>query len=239
MGLVQDFTSFKTKAGFKLYDVFLAGFVVVLLVSNIIAVKLIQVGSIVLTAAVFMFPLSYIFGDVLTEVYGYSGSRRIIWMGFAGNVLMVLAFLMAIVLPFPEFWGNQKAFATILGMVPRIVIASLVAYWAGEFVNSYVMAKMKEWMVQWDPKHTHLWMRTIGSTVAGQAVDSVLFVLLGFSFSMPWAPLFAMVFWQWVFKCGVEAVFTPVTYLVVNAVKKVEGLDIVGSESYSPMKFSH
>jgi queuosine precursor transporter len=237
MNLIQDFKAFETKAGFKLYDVFLAAFVAVLLLSNIIAVKLISVGPIVLTAAVFMFPLSYIFGDVLTEVYGYAGSRRIIWLGFGANILMILAFLMAIVLPHPAFWGDQKAFVTILGAVPRIVVASLIAYWAGEFINSYILARMKEWMVKWDPDHKHLWMRTIGSTLAGQAVDSFLFVLIGFSFSMPWAPLFMMIIWQWVFKVGIEIVLTPVTYLVVGKVKKAEGIDVVGASTYTPMKF--
>jgi len=220
-----------------LYDLFLAAFVTILLLSNIIAVKLIAVGPIVLTAAVFMFPLSYIFGDVLTEVYGYSGSRRIIWIGFGANILMVLAFLMTIVLPHPVFWKDQPALVSILGAVPRIVLASLIAYWVGEFANSFVLAKMKEWMVRWDPVHTHLWMRTIGSTLVGQAFDSFLFVLIGFSFTMPWTPLFMMVLWQWVFKCGVEVVLTPLTYLVVARVKKAEGIDTVGARTYSPMAY--
>ena len=237
MDKVQDFAAVeaKWKDGFKLYDVFLAGFVAILLLSNIIAVKLIQLGPITLTAAVFLFPISYIFGDVLTEVYGYAGSRRIIWMGFAANILMVLVFLMAIVLPFPVFWKGQDAFVATLGSVPRIVLASLIAYWVGEFANSFVLAKMKIWMVKWDPDHKYLWMRTIGSTLVGEGLDSILFVILGFAFSMPWPALFTMIFWQWAFKCGVEIVFTPVTYAVVGKVKAVEGVDTIGARTYNPM----
>jgi uncharacterized integral membrane protein (TIGR00697 family) len=237
MNLVQDWKAFESKAGFKLYDVFLAAFVAVLLLSNIIAVKLIQLGPIVLTAAVFLFPLSYIFGDVLTEVYGYAGSRRIIWLGFAANILMVLAFLMAIVLPHPVFWGDQKAMVAILGAVPRIVIASLIGYFVGEFVNSYILAKMKEWMITWDPNSKHLWMRTIGSTLAGEGIDSIIFVIVGFAFSMPWGALFMMILWQWVFKTSIEVLFTPVTYIVVRKVKQVEGIDVVGAGTYNPLKF--
>lgn len=223
--------------GFKLYDVFLAAFVALLLLSNIIAVKLIAVGPIVLTAAVFLFPLSYIFGDVLTEVYGYARSRRIIWLGFAANVLMVLVFWMAISLPAPGFWKNQEALVTVLGSVPRIVLASLVAYWVGEFMNSFVLAKMKEWMIKWDPNHKHLWMRTIGSTLIGEGLDSLLFVVIGFLGTMSLGAVFTMVLWQWVFKCGIEVVFTPLTYIVVSKVKKIEGVDTVGAATYSPMVF--
>jgi uncharacterized integral membrane protein (TIGR00697 family) len=222
----------------KLFSIYLTGFIAVLLLSNIIAVKLIQIGPITLTAAVFLFPISYIFGDVLTEVYGYGGARKIVWLGFGANILMVLAFLMAIVLPHPAFWQDQKAFVTILGAVPRIVLASLVAYWCGSFTNDFILARMKEWMVKWDPNHKHLWMRTIGSTLAGQAVDSTLFVVIGFAFTMPLVPLLLMVFWQWAFKCAVEVIFTPVTYAVVGATKKAEGLDTVGTDTYSPFKFN-
>ncbi|RDE12176.1 MAG: transporter [Candidatus Thorarchaeota archaeon] len=223
--------------GFKLYDVFLAAFVALLLLSNIIAVKLIAVGPIVLTAAVFLFPLSYIFGDVLTEVYGYARSRRMIWLGFAANILMVLAFWLAISLPAPVFWKNQEALVTVLGSVPRIVLASLIAYWVGEFMNSYVLARMKEWMIKWDPNHKHLWMRTIGSTIVGEGLDSILFVIIGFFGTMPFGAVLMMIFWQWVFKCGIEIVFTPLTYKVVATVKKVEGVDTIGAATYSPLVF--
>jgi hypothetical protein len=214
--------------GFKLYDVFLAAFVTFLILSNIIAVKLIAVGPIVLTAAVFLFPLSYIFGDVLTEVYGYARSRRIIWLGFAANILMVLVFWMTIVLPAPMFWKDQPALVTVLGSVPRIVFASLIAYWVGEFTNSYILARMKEWMIKWDPAHKHLWMRTIGSTIVGEGLDSILFVAIGFFGTMPFSGVLTMIFWQWVFKCTIEIVFTPFTYFIVSKVKKIEGVDVVG-----------
>jgi hypothetical protein len=237
MSEIKDFKEVKSRwqKGFKLYDVFLTAFITFLLLSNIIAVKLIAIGPITLTAAVFLFPLSYIFGDVLTEVYGYAGSRRIIWFGFIANIIMVLVFFFAILLPFPGFWGGQEAFVATLGAVPRIVIASLIAYWVGSFANSFVLARMKEWMIKWDPTHKHLWMRTIGSTIVGEGLDSFLFVVLGFAFTLPWDAVIAMVLWQWVFKCGVEIVLTPVTYIVVNKVKQIEGIDTVGTDSYTPM----
>jgi len=231
MGVVR---SNEKTLGYKLYDVFLAAFVALLLLTNIIAVKLIAIGPIVLTAAVFVFPLTYIFGDVLTEVYGYSASRRIIWLGFGSNVLMSLLFWMAIALPYPEFWVHQQAFVTILGSVPRIVVASLLGYWIGEFLNSYVLARMKEWMVSWDPQHKHLWMRTVGSTVVGESADSIVFVLVGFFGTMPFPVLLSMVWWQIVVKIGVEVVFTPITYWIVGHVKRIEGVDVVGANTYNP-----
>lgn len=221
----------------RLFSIYLAGFIALLMLSNIIAVKLIQVGPVVLTAAVFLFPFTYIFDDVLTEVYGFAGSRKIIWLGFGANALMVAVFLAAIALPFPPFWKGQEAFRSVLGTVPRIVAGSMVGYWCGEFTNSYILARMKEWMVRWDPKHRHLWMRTVGSTIGGEAVDSVLFVTVGFGFTMPWAAVATLIAWQWVFKVGVEVVMTPVTYLVVGATKRAEGLDVVGAKSYSPFQY--
>lgn len=235
--LVKDFRKVKNLRGneFRLYDVFLAVFVTFLIMSNIIAVKLIQVGPIVLTAAVFLFPISYIFGDVLTEVYGYAYSRRIIWLGFAANIVMVLVFWMALSLPAPAFWKHQEAMVTILGSVPRIVLASLIAYWVGEFANSYVLARMKEWMIFWDPEHKYLWMRTIGSTLVGEGLDSILFIFIGFLGTMPFIAVLQMIFWQWVTKCTVEVVCTPITYFVVSKVKHIEGVDIVGAETYNPL----
>jgi len=225
------------RSGWKMYDFFLAAFVCVLMVSNIIAGKLIQIGPITLTAAVFIFPLSYIFGDVLTEVYGYAGSRRIIWLGFGTNILMSLLFLMAIVLPYPSYWTNQVGFSTTLGVVPRIVLASIIGYWVGEFCNSFVLAKMKEWMVQWDPNHRHLWMRTISSTIVGEFADTIIFIFLAFVGSFDYRALLTMMLCQYLTKVAIEIVFTPITYLVVGFVKKREGLDIVGTDTYSPFKY--
>lgn len=240
MGILRDFNVVERKlfGGFKLYGVFLAAFITLLLLSNIIAVKLIAVGPIVLTAAVFLFPFSYIFGDVLTEVYGYSGSRKIIWLGFAANLLMVLVFWMTIVLPSPSFWKGQEALVVTLGSVPRIVFASLFAYWVGEFTNSFTLAKMKVWMIKWDPEHKHLWMRTIGSTVLGEGIDSILFVMVGFLGTMPIESVVSMILWQWVFKCSVEILFTPITYVIVRGVKRIEGIDTVGARTYNPLKLS-
>jgi hypothetical protein len=221
---------------YKLRDIYTVAFVVILLLSNIIAGKIIKVGPLVVTGALFLFPLSYIFGDVLTEVYGYARNRRIIWLGFGANVLMALVFLMAVALPHPEFWKGQEHYRAVLGVVPRIVLASLAGYWCGSFVNAWIMARMKAWMVKWDPKHRFLFLRTIASTVCGEGVDSVLFVLVGFLGSMPFGVVLTMVAWQWIGKTAIEAVMTPVTYLVVRATKKAEGMDVVGSDTYSPFR---
>jgi len=222
---------------YKLLNLYLVAFVAILMLSNIIAGKLIQIGPIILTAAVFLFPLSYIFGDVLTEVYGYARSRRIIWYGFGANILMSLIFLMAIVLPYPPFWKGQEAFKTVLGLVPRLVLASLVGYWVGSFGNSWILARMKEWMLKWDPQSKHLWMRTIASTIVGEGIDTILFGFIAFIGSMPFVAVLTMIGWQWVMKVGVEVAFTPVTYLVIHATKKAEGMDVVGTETYSPFRW--
>jgi len=195
-------------------------FVMFLLLSNIIAGKLIQVFGLVLPAAVILFPLSYLFGDVLTEVYGYRKSRLVIWVGFACNALMALIFLAVIALPYPSFWHNQNAYATVLGMTPRLVSASLVAYWAGEFSNSVVLSLMKKLTGgRW------LWTRTIGSTVIGQGVDTLIFIAGAFYGLVPGGALIQMVIAQYVWKVAYEAAATPLTYLIVGWLKRVEKVD--------------
>jgi hypothetical protein len=195
-------------------------FVMFLLLSNIIAGKLIQVFGLVLPAAAILFPLSYLFGDVLTEVYGYRKSRLVIWVGFACNALMALIFLAAIALPYPSFWHNQNAYATVLGMTPRLVGASLVGYWAGEFSNSAILSLMKKLTGgRW------LWTRTIGSTVIGQGVDTLIFIVGAFYGLVPAGVLIQMVVAQYVWKVVYEAAATPLTYLIVGWLKRVEGVD--------------
>lgn len=222
---------------FKLLDWYTAAFVTVLLVSNIVSQKVIQIGWFANDAGLFLFPISYIFGDVITEVYGYEADRKRIWMGFFANLLMVACFIYVLLLPYnPEIWTNQAAMETILGNVPRIVIGSLCAYWGGSFSNSYVLSKMKPWMRRFDPQDKHLWMRTVGSTVVGELVDSILFVHIVFLFTMPYGEVLKMVLFQYVGKTAIEIIMTPVTYWVVAKTKKIEGVDVVGAETYNPMK---
>jgi uncharacterized integral membrane protein (TIGR00697 family) len=206
------------------FTAIVALFVTTLVVSNVIAVKLFEVGGLVLPAGVVIFPLSYIVGDVLTEVYGYARARRVIWLGFACNLLAVVAIWVAIALPPAGFWASsQAAYETVLGFTPRLLVASFAAYLVGEFANAAVLAKMKV-----ATRGRYLWMRTIGSTLIGQAVDSLIFYPLAF-YGMPdWpvAALGAVMLSQFVLKVGWEVLLTPVTYPVVGWLKRKEGVDV-------------
>lgn len=219
---------------YKYYDLIAIFFVVALLTANIIAVKLVDLGGFILPAAVIIFPISYIIGDVLTEVYGYRLARRVIWLGFAGNLFMVIAIWLGGRLPAASFWGDQAAYDTILGFTPRLLIASFIAYLAGEFLNSFVLAKMKiatggRW----------LWSRTITSTLVGQLVDSALFISLAFAAILPPAEIIRLVITQWLFKSIYEAVATPFTYWVVNTLKRAENEDFYDRETdFNPLKIS-
>ena len=205
-------------------------FVTCLLVSNVIAGKLITVFGVVLPSAVMLFPITYILGDVFTEVYGFRKTRIVIWTGFAANALMSLVFLAAIALPYPGFWKGQEAYATVLGTAPRIVAASLVAYFSGEFANSIVLSLLKK-----ATKGRYLWTRTISSTVVGQGLDTALFIAIGFAGQVPAAALLQLMIAQYLFKVGYEVVLTPVTYLVVGTIKRREGIDAVDTDvSYNP-----
>ena len=204
-----------------LFVVLACFFVTCLLISNIIAGKLIQVFGAVLPAAVILFPVTYIFGDVLTEVYGFKRSRLVIWTGFATNVFMAVIFILAISLPYPGFWKNQDAYAAVLGFTPRVVAASLIAYFAGEFSNSVLLSKMKLLT-----RGRWLWTRTIGSTVIGEGVDTLLFISIAFGGLFPVAALLSMMVAQYLWKVGYEIMATPLTYLMVRWVKCKEGLDI-------------
>ncbi len=193
-------------------------FVTCLITANIIAVKLVSVAGLLLPAAVIIFPVSYIIGDVITEVYGYGETRRVIWLGFAANALVVLALWAGLALPAASFWDGQPAYERILGAVPRIVAASLAAYLVGEFANAYVLSRMKiatggRW----------LWTRTIGSTVIGQGLDSAVFLTIAFAGVIPPGALAAAVATQWLVKIAYEALATPLTYLAVGFLKRREG----------------
>lgn len=196
-------------------------FVTALITSNIIAVKLVSIFGLVLPAAIIIFPISYIIGDVLTEVYGYGQARRVIWLGFACNLLVVTAFWIGKILPSAPFWKGQEAYAQILGYAPRLLVASFLAYLVGEFANSFVLAKMKL-----ATKGKWLWTRTIGSTLVGEGLDSLVFISLAFYGIMPIRTLAMTIVTQWLVKCGYEALATPATYLAVGFLKRREGLDV-------------
>ena len=213
---------------YRYYDLVMAAFVTVLICSNLIGpAKISQIalpllGTVSFGAGVLFFPISYVFGDILTEVYGYARARKVIWAGFTG--LGFASFMAAVVVALPPapFWHNQSAYEIAFGSTWRIVLASMTAYFCGEFVNSYVLAKMKILTEgRW------LWTRTIGSTIFGEAVDSALFYPLAFYGSgvIPNDKLPLVMFAQFVIKVGVEVVFTPVTYKIVGVLKRAERED--------------
>ncbi len=190
-------------------------FVAVLIISNIASVKIVAVGPFTFDGGTLLFPLAYIFGDVLTEVYGYRAGRRVIWTGFAALALMVLTLTVVDLLP-----PGNPSFSAVLGQAPRIALGSLLAYWAGEFTNSFVLAKLKV-----ATKGRWLWSRTIGSTLLGEGVDTLVFVGIAFLGVLPNDVLIAILISNYVFKCAVEVVLTPVTYAVVTGLKRAEGVD--------------
>ena len=211
-----------TGAHFRYFDFVMAAFVTVLLLSNLIgAAKLASVDGFVFGAGILFFPLGYVLGDVLTEVYGYARARRCIWAGFAALLFMALMSWVVVSLPPAPGWEGQAAYESVFGQVPRIVIASIVAFWAGEFVNSYVLARMKVLT-----RGRMLWTRTIGSTVVGQGVDSLIFYPLAFYGVWSTDQVLTVMVTNWALKVGWEAALTPVTYLVVNTLKRREGVDI-------------
>ncbi|MCS7209720.1 MAG: queuosine precursor transporter [Fimbriimonadales bacterium] len=201
-------------------------FLTSLLVSNLIAAKIIGVGGLTMSVAIVIFPLSYILGDVLTEVYGYRRARLVIWIGFACNLLMVLVISIAILLPPAPFWKHQQAFETVLGVAPRLMLASLVAYLVGEFTNSYVLAKLKiATQGRW------LWTRTISSTLVAQLLDTGIFTAVAFGGVYPTQELLKIGLIEWLAKTLYEAAATPLTYLVVGFLKAREGVDVYDTET--------
>ena len=195
-------------------------FVTCLITANVIAVKVVSFGFVIVPAAIFVFPLSYIFGDVLTEVYGYRWARRVIWLGFAANLIFVVFAWLGQILPSAPFWEGQSAYERILGSTPRFLLASFAAYLVGEFANSFVLSKMKI-----RTKGKWLWMRTIGSTVVGQGLDTVVALPIAFLGVLPNTVLATMILTHWLAKTGYEAVATPFTYAAVGFLKKKEGID--------------
>ncbi len=193
-------------------------FVTCLITANIIAVKLISLGSFILPAAIIIFPISYIFGDILTEVYGYRQARRVIWLGFFCNLVFVIFAWVGQVLPPAPFWEWQEAYESILGYTPRLLAASFCGYLVGEFANSFVLAKMKILTQgRW------LWSRTIGSTIVGQGLDTSIFIILAFIGTPLFVPI--MILYHWLAKTIIEAIATPFTYAVANFLKRKEAID--------------
>ncbi len=213
------------------FVVVVALFVTTLITANIIAVKLVGFFGLVLPAAVIVFPISYICGDVLTEVYGYRVARRVIWLGFLCNLLAVAVIVLGGFLPAAPFWDAQEAYDRILGYAPRLLVASFLAYLIGEFANAIVLAKMKV-----ATNGRFLWSRTIGSTLVGQGLDSLVFIVLAFVGTIPLAALLAAVVTQWLVKSLYEALATPLTYIVVNRLKRAEGMDVYDRDTrFNPL----
>lgn len=205
---------------FRYFDILLSIFIVVLLISNLVGQKICAIGWFRISGAQLLFPITYIFGDVFTEVYGYGASRRAIWLGFFASALMAVMGIIVVALPPAPDWPNQQAFATVFDFVPRLVVASLIAYWAGEFANSYTMAKLKILT-----GGRYLWTRTVGSTVVGQAVDSAVVMIIGFGFTQSWSTILKLVVSAYLGKVAYEVLMTPATYAVVGWLKRKEGVD--------------
>ena len=205
---------------YRYFEVLVALFVAVLLISNIASTKILTLWKFTFDGGTILFPLSYIFGDILTEVYGFKRSRRVIWLGFFSALLMSLILYIVQILPPETNWHNQQAFESILGFVPRIVIASLIAYFIGEFSNSITLSVLKI-----KTKGRFLWVRTIFSTIIGEGIDTIVFCMIAFYGTVPGNILWAIIVSNYIFKCSVEILLTPVTYKIVKFLKKKDQVD--------------
>jgi uncharacterized integral membrane protein (TIGR00697 family) len=216
------------------FVIIVALFVTCLITANIVAVKLVSIAGLIVPAGIVIFPISYIVGDILTEVYGYQRARRVIWLGFFCNLIAVLGIVIAQALPPASFWDAQAAYERILGYTPRLLIASFVAFLVGEFANSYVLSRMKILTQgRW------LWTRTIGSTIIGEGLDSVIFIFIAFWGTSPTDVLLSAMLTQWIFKVIYEAAATPITYVVINFIKRREGIDTYDRDvSFNPLSLA-
>lgn len=205
---------------FKYLDVITVLFVAFLLISNVVASKILLLGPLSIDGGGLLFPLTYIFGDILTEVYGYKKTRKAIWLGLSVNLLMAAVFVIVGAMPPAPDWPNQDAYMTILGLSARIVIASVIAYFCGEFINSFILAKMKIFT-----KGKYLWSRTIGSTIFGEAVDTTVFMFIAFWGVLPLDLFIWVGISGYLLKVAIEVLFTPFTYLIINFLKKKEKED--------------
>jgi uncharacterized integral membrane protein (TIGR00697 family) len=228
---------------FRYLDALTTAFVVILLVSNLVAQKLVHITlfrvgghdvSFTTSGAMLLFPITYIFGDIFTEIYGYAASRRAIWLGFFGTALLYAVSALVIALPADPEFHNQAAFVTVFGILPRILVASLLAFWAGEFANSYTLARLKLLT-----GGRMLWTRTVGSTVVGQLVDTTLVIVITFGGIFSAGKLFQIIWQGYLLKVAYEVLATPLTYLVVNALKRAEGADAFDTNTnFSPFRFA-
>ena len=235
--IVSQSASAASGRHFRYYDFVMAAFVAILLLSNVIGAAKpasLTIGGEpwVFGAGILFFPLGYVIGDVLTEVYGFARARRVIWAGFVALIFMAFMSWVVVSLPPAAGWEGQAAYESVFGQVWRIVIASITAFWVGEFVNSYVMARMKILT-----RGKHLWSRTIGSTFVGQGVDSLIFYPLAFWGVWEDAAVITVMFTNWLLKVLWEVVLTPVTYAVVGWLKRGEGVDLFDEDTdFSPFK---
>lgn len=208
-------------------------FVTCLITANIIAVKFILLLGFLVPAGVVIFPLSYLFGDVLTEVYGYGAARSVIWLGFFCNLIAVIAFTIGGIAPAAPFWHDQAAYNTILGYAPRLLLGSFVAYLIGEFTNSFILAKLKI-----ATKGRWLWTRTVGSTLVGEGLDTLIFIFIAFWGVLPASSMVQAILTQWIFKVAYEIIATPFTYWIVGFLKRKESLDTYDYRAnFSPILF--
>ena len=223
----------QNKREFRFYTAIAGLFIATLLISNTTAQKIFQIGPFFFPGGIIIFPVSYIFGDILTEVYGYARARRIIWTGFIAIIMMAVIYMAVIALPPAPYWPHQEALEIILSQVPRIVIATILGYIVGEFANSFVLAKMKVWT-----KGRYLWTRTIGSTIIGQGVDTFIFIIIAFAGLYDTSNLLWMGIFVYIFKVSYEAVITPITYLIVRMLKTAEKIDYydIGTK-FTPFKW--
>ena len=218
---------------YRYFDIIVGLFVAVLLISNIASTKIVDIWRFTFDGGTIIFPLSYIFGDILTEVYGYRQSRRAIWIGFLSAMVMSLVLGLIGLMGPAEGWDLQEAYMAILGQTPRIVTASLIAYFAGEFSNSFILAKMKVFT-----KGKWLAARTISSTIAGQAIDTLIFVLIAFYGVFSNSLVLAIIVSNYIFKVLLEVAFTPLTYKIVNTLKRAEGVDYYDRKTnFNPFLF--
>lgn len=205
---------------YRVYDIVAVFFVAFLLLSNIAATKTIGIGPLIFDGGAILFPLTYILGDVLSEVYGFKKARRVIILGFAASLLGSLTFWLVQIAPPDDSYPNQEAFAAVLGVVPRFVIASMIGYLAGQLLNSWVLVRIKE---RWGAQH--LWARLLGSTVVGEMADTALFCTIAWAGVMTWGDIANLAIVGYFYKVAVEAILLPLTYIVVGKVKKYEGVE--------------
>jgi len=209
-------------------------FITTLLLSNIVAGKMATFFGVTLPAAVFLFPLTYITGDILTEVYGFKQARFTIWLGLFANLFMALVFALTLALPYPEFWQGQPAYRAVLGMTPRLVAASIAAYFVGELINAVLLSKLKV-----KTKGRWLWLRTIASTIVGEGIDTFLFISVAFFGTMPQTVLWTLMLAQYLWKVAYEIAVTPLTYVAVRWIKRREQLDVFDYDvKYNPFSLN-